>query len=311
MAIDNTQGQQGQQGGTGTEGAAGAAAAGAAAVTPGTQGQQTQGQQGDNGQARPGATSGETAFTYKEDRSTWVDPKTGWIPKHRFDQVSTQAERARELDTQLAEANRKVAALSGIKPTDPDSVKAEGVKEAFFNLPGMGVFRKLASLTEQQLDALLQVPGQVERTTDAELRQWQRHGNSQVSYIGEKVAEALNVEAPDAEQLDDLRTVFSKWLKTKAGAEIEATGKSDTISRYEDGDQKLLDEFVASYTKRWVEPARRTAAAQNFNRIRPVPSSTGRTQVTSVQRPAAFKTLDERIEYAANLAKERGVQFGR
>jgi hypothetical protein len=252
--------------------------------------------------AAPPATP--TGFTYKEDR-------TDWIPRHRFNEVSQQAQRARDLESQIAERDRKIQALAGVSPSDSNSQQAEAVKEAFFNLPGMGAFRKLANMTDAQIDALLQVPDQIGRTNDAELRQWKQHGNKQVQYIGEKVSEALGLDAPDAEQLDDLRNLFSKWVKTRATAEMQATGESATVLRYEEGDQKLLDEFVSQHTKRWVEPARRTAAASNFNRMRPIPSSVGRTQVTSVARPAAFKSLDERIEYAANLAKERGVQFGR
>jgi hypothetical protein len=307
MATEN-EGQQGQQGGT-ADGSQGSSAASGTAVTQ--QGAGASGQQGTGDQSRPGASSGEKVFTYKEDRSKWVDPSAGWVPKHRFDEVNTQAGRTRQLEADVAERDRKIAALAGVTPADPNSQKAEQIKEAFFNLPGMAVFKKIASLSEEQIDALLEVPEHVEQTSQAEARAWQRHGNQQIEYIGEKVSEALGVEKPDADQLDDLRVNFKSWLSRTVKKEIDMTGDSATLRRYEEGDKKLLDEYVTSYTKRWVEPARRTATATQMNRVRPVPSSTGRSQVSSVQRPDKFKSMDERLDYAVGLAKERGVQFGR
>ncbi len=250
--------------------------------------------------AAPTATP--TGFTYAEDRSQW-------IPKHRFDQVNTQAGRAKQLEADIAERDRKIAALAGVTQSDPDTAQAEKVKEAFFNLPGMGGLRKFTSLSEDELTALLNVPSQVQRTTQAEQRQWQRHGDEQVQYIGGKIAEALGAEAPDADQLDDLRGSFTKWLRNKAAKEMQTVGHSEALTRYEAGDKKLLDEFVTGYSKRWVEPAKRTAVSSAINRTRPVPNSAGRAATSTTQKPAAFKNLDERLDYAAKLFKERGGQF--
>lgn len=254
-----------------------------------------------DGTPRTGAQSG---FQYPEDRSKW-------IPPHRFNEVNTQAQRARELETQLATTRSQIAALTGSQPSDANTQKAEQVKEAFFNLPGMGVFRKFATLSDEQIDKLLKVPDQIEHTTQNEQRAWQRHGNEQITYIASGVAEALGSEALDEDQQYDLRVAFKSWITKKGQAEIDTTGNSPSLSRYEQGDKKLLDEFVTAYTKRWVEPARRQNAASVQSRVRQVPSSAGRSQVSTVQRPTEFKSLDERIEYAAKLATERGAQFGR
>lgn len=294
--------------GAGGGGQTGATGANNTGTNTGAQAPAAGGQPNANdGQRTGAATTGQNTppqFTYKEDRSTW-------IPKHRFDEVNTQAQRAQELETQLAEERRRVAALTGSQPPDPNAAKAESIKEAFFNLPGMGIFRKFASMTEEQFERLMKAPEHLDRFTSAEDQQWKRHADSQVKYIGEKIAEALGAEKLEAEDLDDLRTSFTGWLKRRAKGELETTGKSDTVRRYEDGDETLLDEFVQAHTKRWVEPARRNTTAQNINRTRPVPSSSGRAPVSTVQRPEKFNSLDERIEYASKVAQERGLRFGR
>ena len=257
---------------------------------------------GGAGNATPGAGSGEKSYTFKEDR-------TDWIPKHRFNEVNTQAQRARQLEADIADRDRKIAALAGTQTPDPDSKKAEAIREAFFNLPGMGIMRKFSALTDEQVDRLLAVPDHAEAATQAELRQWQRHGNEQVAYIGDKIAEAMNMDELTPRQTTAMRTQFSAWIKSRATAEIDTEGQSKTISRYEDGDAKLLDEFVKEYTDDFIAPARRTAAAHTSTRTRAVPSSQGRSQVTQTARPAAFKSLDERLDFAVTRAKEMGVNF--
>lgn len=280
-----------------------------------TSGQSTSTQQ--TSSQAPGQTGQPTAFIYKEDRSDWM-------PRHRFNEASTKAQ---TLESQLAERDRQIAALTGNAKPDASEQKAAQIKDAFFALPGMGVLKKLAErMTEDQIDSLLEVPNQVSASRQAEMRQWERHGNEQLNTVAEKVAEAIGSDSLDDDQKSDLRTSMSSWIKARATQELQQAvdryGEkavsqdqrrfSETIRRYEDGDVKLLDEFVTRYTKNWVEPARRSATARTFTRTRPVPDSGGRTPVTSsIKRPNSFKSLDERIDFAANLAKERGVQFGR
>jgi len=302
MADEQTTGgASGEAGGSTGAGAPGAAAGASTAAagasgtagTPGTPGAAS-GATGES--ARTGATSG-AAF----------DPKD-FIPRHRFNEIST---RARTLETQLEETNRKVAALMGVTPPDPNTAKAEQVKDAFFALPGMARLRKFLDLPDEKFNALLETPEAIAGTREAELRSWQRHGDQQIEHIASGVADALGVETLDAQSKTEMRVLFSDWLKRKASAEIEERGQSASLARYENGDAKLLDEFVGDYTKRWVDPARRTSTARTVNRTRPVPSSAGRSQVSSINRPEKFNSLDDRIAYAAELAKERGVTFGR
>ncbi len=123
----------------------------------------------------------------------------------------------------------------------------------------------------------------------------------------------MNQDKLEPEQEADLRDSFTSWFKGRAEQELNASDgqTSKTLQRYEDGDGTLLDEFVSRYVKTWVEPARRVSTARVVNRTRPTPNSGGRAQVTTLQRPDKFKSMDERLDFAVGLAKERGVQFGR
>jgi len=301
MALDDTTGT-----GTGTSGtstASGTTTPAASTAAPGAAG--TPNPSGDPGTARTGAAA--SGFTYQEDRSKW-------IPPHRLTEVSqkqqTAETRATALSTELEQAKQRIAALAGVNPQDPQAMKSQQVKDAFEAM--FPHLKPLLSMTAEQIEALTKTPEATQRQSQAELRQWQRHGNQQMTAVYTDVAESMGIDKLDDDQKADLKDSFTSWLKNKANAELQASGGRDsaTITRYEEGDAALLKEFVTSYTKRWVEPARRTATANTFPRTRAVPSSTGRTQVTTVERPAVFKTLDERMDYAAKLARERGVQFG-
>ena len=203
----------GSGGGSSTD--AGAAAAGAGAgsgAQSGAQGQPNGSQAGATTQPAGTQQAGSQAYTYKEDRSNW-------IPKHRFDEVNTQAARARELEQQLEQERQRVRALSGVEPTDPNAQRAEQVREAFFNLPGMGIFRKLAELNEEQIDSLLQVPDQVQQTQAQQMAGWQRHADEQIGYVADSIADAMGVEALDDDQKTDVRTQFT-------GSSAPSTGNS-------------------------------------------------------------------------------------
>lgn len=286
--------------GTGGGAAAGdGAGAGNTAAGTAANGQGT----GDGAAAAAGAQPGakDSGFTYREDRSNW-------IPKHRFDEVNQKASEAAALKAQLAERDQKIAALAGVAPNDPKSQKAEEVKAAFFQMfPQM---KHLSSLTDEQMKRLLQAPEVADRATEIEQREWRRHGAAQMKVVFTKVADELGTDSLSDTQKEDLSNGFARWLRAKCKAEQDATGESKTLQRYEDGDPAVLDEFVKRYTSDWVEPARRKATTQTLNRTRPVPSSQGRSNVTSVQRPEKFKSLDDRLDYAASVLKDQGAFAG-
>lgn len=237
---------------------------------------------------RTGAAA--TGFSYQEDRSKW-------IPPHRLNEETTKRQ---TLETQLAEARGRVAALAGVTTPDSQTEKAAAVKKAFFEM-----FPHLSEEKMGERDAVANTAKQ------AEAREWARHGKAQMGAIYTQVAEALGAESLNEDQQSDLKESFANWLRNTCAKEMQASGgeSSATLAAYEDGDKKVVEAFVKRYTASWVEPARRKVTAQTLGRTRPVPDSTGRSQVTSVKRPEKFANIDERIAYASDLAAERGFHF--
>lgn len=291
MAVENDQGQTGATGDQGTQSGSSSVAAGA--DKSGTQGSQSTDQQGAS------RTSAQSGFTFAEDRKDWVPP-------HRFREVSEKAGKLKDLESQIAERDRKIAALAGVQPVDPKTQKAEQVKEAFLEM--FPQFKHLANLSDEQMQALLQTPQRVGQATEAESREWARHGKTQLNSLYSSVADVIGADTLNDDQKSDLKDSFASWFKSKVQSELQATGgeSSATLSKYEDGDQTLIEEFTKRYTANWVEPARRKLTQQTLTRTRPVPNSQGRAQVTS-KRPEKFNSLDERLDYAASMLQDQGV----
>lgn len=275
---------------------------------------QTQAQSGQQAaQTGTGPTSGTTAQP--------LDPKD-FIPRHRYNEVSG---RLRAIEEANQDLQRRLTIALGGQPVDPQTQKAQSIVDAFFNLPGMGKLRRFIDMEDDQLEALLETPRHIGAQQKAEEQHWQRHGNQQTDTVSAKVAEAIGVDSLDDEQRGDLRVALRTFVQSRSMSELQQAADrygaeavqqderrfSPTLRRYEDGDPKLLDEFVTRYTKNWVEPARRTATARTSTRTRAVPETSGRAAVSSIQRPTSFKNWDERLEYAAKVAKERGLTFDR
>jgi hypothetical protein len=252
-----------------------------------------------------GAAAAQTAqqtaqFSYKEDRSNWV-------PAHR---IKEQTDKARAAEARYEEAQRRVAALSGVQTPNPQDEKVAQSREALMTL--FPQLRKFENLTDEQLDRVLQTPEYVERANANDVQNWTRHGRAQLGVLHDDVAAAIGSDTLTDDQKADVGESFKSWFKSTVAKELEATGgeQSKTLQRYEDGDRTLINEFSKRYIANWITPARRQVTAQQTARINQrVPNSGGRAQVTGVKRPESFKTLDERMDYAAELYKERGGSF--
>lgn len=293
----------------GGEGAAGSGAAGTGSGAAGAATGSGAGTGSGTSSQGAGQAASTTGYTYKEDRSDW-------FPKHRYDDVNGKYQAAenarRDLERQLNEERGRVRALAGVETPDPGQQKLEAIRQQFLQL--FPQLKPFVEMDEDRLGALLSAPDAVGAAQAAELRGWQKHGDTSVDYLSERIADAYGADKLSAEQSAGVRSAFTEWLGNKVQGEINASGgrESATLARYERGDNGLLDEFANGFTKQWVEPARRTALSGETRRIRPVVDSRGRAQVTStVQRPKDNASLDERLDYAVARAKEMGVQFGR
>lgn len=216
-------GSGGQASQTGQPGSTGSGGSGAATGTPGAGGQQQQPRQ----------------FSYTEDRGRW-------IPPHRLVEETKKRE---TLELQFAEANKRIQALAGVTPVDPNTAEAEKIREAFFALPGMAHFRQLTPESVKQLLGLAQ-SGQV--LTETARNHWDRHATATYKKLDDAVAEHLGIDALSERQAARINTAFIAMLRSD---------EAKYRQRYEDGDETLITEFVKEFVDDFFEPVRRSATA--------------------------------------------------
>lgn len=296
MAENTEAGQGGAGEGAATGGTGAAANTGAAS---GTTGQGTSGQAAQTG----AATSG---FTYQEDRSKW-------IPDHRFKEVNSKYTEATgklsTFESENARLKAQLAAVNGFTPSDPKVAQTDQIKAAMRDLFPWA--KRLDELDEKQLDRLLNAPSEAEEAKQYANQQWQKHARTLVSSLHQEVASVLGVETLSDKAKSSLTAAF----KAEINADYEIAQRTGEISpvlqQYLDGDQSVVQNFAKSWATDFGIPARRQNVAQQLNNQPRVPGSGGRTQQTSVIQPLpANATMDQRMDRAAELYKERGGQFG-
>jgi hypothetical protein len=269
---------------------------------PGAQ-SQPQGGQPANGQAVTGQPQGgqqtpaEKQYTFREDR-------TKWIPPHRFGEVNTKLTAAQQRTQEL---ERQVQALTGTRTPSADDAKAEELRSVLFSL--VPQLQKFAGLSDEQLDQLLSTPQFVQQQQTESQQRWDSYREQQTDKVASIVADAIGVDSLSNEQREDLSETFRRWVFKKYQSELDTTGRSETATRYEKGDEKLLQEFADRYVKNWFEPARRAVTSRTLRDNPRVPASRGGQAATTQQKPDSFKSLDERLDYAVKVMKESGHEF--
>lgn len=245
-----------------------------------------------------GIAPAPTGFTYKEDRSTWV-------PSHRISEESTKRQRA---ESELETTRRQLQAITGATPKSADVQRVEEIKEQFYQLfPNA---KDLLEMSKADLDALRQAPQQAHQASEFVTAGWARHGKQMLSNVVDKANDAIGGEM-SARAANRVKAAFIQMIETENELGREQGRNTPVMQKYLDGDESLVEDFIKEWSEDFLAPARRQNTAQQLARVQRVPQSGTRTQVSSLQRPTEFKTLDERLDYAAQLFKERGGEFGR
>lgn len=296
--ADNNEGQQGAQGNDGGNAAAGAAGAADNKGAQGAQGDQNSGTQITADPNQRGTSGQNAGFTYKEDRSKWMPP-------HRFQEVNSKLEKLRPLEAENKRLADQVKALAGVGPTDPDAEKVESIKSKMFEMFPWA--KKFAELSADQLDRVINAADQIDVAQQYVTQGHSKHAKMMLTSLVDE-ATSLSGEMSDRAQ-GRLKSAFSTMIEVEI-EKSEASGEvSPILQRYIDGDEKLVQDFANEWNEDFGKPIRRQITAQEVNTARRVPNSQGRTQVTTVKRPEAFKTLDDRIAHMAETVKQH-VTFG-
>ena len=263
----------------GPDAAAGGAAAAAAGGTPAV------------------GAGAEKIYTFKEDRSAWIDPERYKKAEAAVNRTAAELTRAH---AEIAEHKKRIAALAGVTPPNPQDAEADKIAEAFFALPQFAHLKYLTPELLQSIAALVQDGASIQ---DARDHVWNAHTDRFLSRLDESFAGEIGVETLTAGQQRKLHAAFGALIPDeRADPDAYATFKR----RYEAGDQKLIDDFVTEYVADMLEPARRQAT---MTTRRPVVPRSGPAApvVTQRQKPDYSQmTVAQMLEHAEKEAEAVG-----
>lgn len=240
-------------------------------------------------------TTGQPAkkYEYAEDRSNWV-------PSHRVSEISEKARKADEArvaaEARATERERQLHIMTGGKPVDPEEAELEQIRARVVQL-----FPVLGKLTEEQLDKVLGLAEQQDSVQDSNVKIWRNHANTMLNGVYGEIEKGLGGGELSDRQRQKVYLAYRE----------RAANDQDFLTRHEDGDQKLIQEFAKEWLDDFVEPARRMATQSQIERGRRVPSGS-RTGPTTTQKPKLDLTNDD-VFGEALLAevREKGGQFAR
>lgn len=307
-AGNNGDGGAGAGGGQGAGGGAGAGAGGGAGSGAGAgagggngDGAGAGGAGGGAGAGAGGAGGGGRApqFTYREDRSRW-------IPPHRLTEENTRRDQQiAKLTADLEAEKRRVLALAGGTPQDPNAEEANKIKEAFFKLPGMEHFREL---TPEVMKALIAAANGQAALNDTVNNHWDALARRTFTSLETNYLDHVGSEELTPRQSGALRRNFVAWLRSPNRTQDE---QNEIRQRYDAEDPKLISEFLDEMVEDFAIPAGRAAVAAqaaggNGAPRRPLPRSGPSAPVRTTPPQIDFSNPEAVENEAIRRLKESG-----
>lgn len=249
----------------------------------------------------PAAAAGTpppSKYTYDEDRSNWVRPDVFKNAERLNNKTAGEIENLRR---QLLDRDRRIAALAGVAPVDPDQAEAEKVANAFYSLPQ---FAHLRNVTPELLDRMSKLVHESTSLTEARDHIYNQQADRLLTSIDRAFAEEIGAESLTPGQQRKLRAAFAAWIPDR---QTDPEGHAAFDKRYNAGDETLITEFLKEFATDVLEPARRQATIPVAQR-RPIPRSGGGGPVTSQpQKPDYSKmSVGEMLDAAEKDAERVG-----
>jgi hypothetical protein len=249
------------------------------------------------GAAAAAAAAAEKVFTFKEDRTHWVDPDRFRKAEGLVNRTTKELEGARAL---IAEQNRRIAALAGVQTPSADEVETQRIADAFFALPQ---FAHLKHLTPELLEQVRTLASESTSIQAARDHVWNSHTDRFLARLDERFADEIGVESLTPGQQRKLRAAFGALIPDER---TDPEAHAAFTKRFEAGDEKLIDDFVAEFRADMLEPARRQATVTTTRR--PVPRSGPAAPVVSqrVKPDYSQMTVSQMLEHAEKEAEAVG-----
>lgn len=245
--------------------------------------------------SQPASTPG-TPGSPHPDTKAWETERAGFLrdlqaerrARHQFEQQAQQHQAA------LEQERRRVQALAGVTPEDPNAAENEAIKARLAQLG-------YPQLTQEDLEAMRQWREQSAQFQETTAAMWRDKARMMTSAVEARIAKELGG--------GELTPRQQKMIR---GAYVQAAENDpEFLARHEQGDMTLAEEFAKQFIEDWFEPAQRKAVQQQVNQFRRVPSAKdrsipgGSSPKIDVKDPKAVEDL-----LVAGF-KERGGLFGR
>ena len=193
----------------------------------------------------------------KSGQDTWARERAGLIAETQKERAARQTalKDLQERESRLAERDRQIAALTNSKiPTkaELDEQEIRAHIEALY--PG------LKGLTPEVLEELQELRTQGQQMQSFTERQMTKHSRQMLASVHKGVAEQLGGGELTPSQIRKINAAY-----------IAEAENPEFLERHDNGDPKLVEEFVKSYLDDFVEPIRRKVTATEVNRNRNVP----------------------------------------
>lgn len=207
----------------------------------------------------------------------------------------TAAERATQLEGQVADLTRRMQALAGVVPTRPEDAERQQVIDAFFELfPHMRMFAD-PKFTER-LNGLMARGDDLASASD---HVWEGLTRRTLDSIAQKFADETAVDVGDLTPRDrrELAALFFQ---------MSHDDPENFRQRFEAEDPKLVDDFLTRLRTRYFEPARRVQAAGIVRGQPRVPNGGPGRPVVSAPPQIDYSNRDAVENAAVEYMKSRG-----
>lgn len=262
---------------------------GTPSTTPGAAGTPATAQPGSG---TPSGAPAKKRYEYDEDRSNWV-------PSHVIREArQKEAERRAQIERELEYERRRVAALTGVSmPKPPESPEVAQVREQFFQI--FPQFKALADLDPEKLAKVAGFDFEALQRANQETAQriWTNHGTRATQVFEAKAKELYGEIEP--KQLKRMISAFA----------AEAQEDQQVLQRYEAGDFTVIEEWLADWSKGFIDPIRKQATQPTPGQLaaRRLPRAGGGGAAVG-QKPPSLKPSDgEKFHNAAFEAFQRSI----
>src|SRR5262245_602176 len=181
------------------EAGAGGGASGNVSGPPSGDGAAAPAQPPADGAAAAAAAAEPKTWTFKEDRTNWVNPDTYKKSEALINRTASELERARAM---IADQQRRIAALAGVTPPNADEAEAQKVADAFYALPQFAHLKYITPEFLRAVSALVQDGSSIAAARD---HVWNAHTDRFLDSLDAAFASEIGVDTLSPGQQRKLR----------------------------------------------------------------------------------------------------------